>query len=149
MPVMVTAGDLLIENPWTRATPPGAPSAGAYLRITNNGGEAEHLAGAATVAARQVQIHEMRMADGVMMMSELEGGLDIGPGETVILAPGGFHLMLVGLAEPIAADATIEITLEFERAGPVTLEFAAAPIGGSSPYSDGMGGGHDMSAMAH
>ena len=145
MPVMVTAGDLLIENPWTRATPPGAPSAGAYLRITNNGSTTEHLSGATSTAAQLVQFHEMRVADGIMMMSELGDGLDIAPGETVTFAPSGFHLMLVGLAGPIDEAATIEITLEFQRAGPVTLQFPASRIGGTSPYSDGMGGGHEMS----
>ncbi|MEX0860015.1 MAG: copper chaperone PCu(A)C [Cucumibacter sp.] len=147
MPVMIMAGELLIENPWTRATPSGAPAAGAYLRITNHGGLPERLIGGVTDAAGALAVHQMRMADGIMLMEPVAGGIEILPGETLVLAPGRLHLMLTGLTGAIAEGDEITIWLEFERAGEVEIEFPASAIGGGSPYSDGMGGSHAGDVM--
>lgn len=154
MPVMLMVGDLVIENPWTRATPAGAPAAGGYLKIVNHGNTAEVLTGGIADIADHVEIHEMSMADGVMTMQALAEGIEIGPDETVVLEPGGYHVMLIGLSGAIAEGDVVAVTLNFANAGPIAVEFHASAIGGASPYSDGMGGTHqsdmdDMDGMEH
>src|SRR4051812_20891477 len=81
-------GTLEIGHPWTRATPPTAPTGGGYLSIKNTGTEPDRLISASSPAAETVQVHEMKMEGNVMRMRPLEGALEIKPGETVTLAPG-------------------------------------------------------------
>ncbi|HUV32662.1 MAG TPA: copper chaperone PCu(A)C [Devosiaceae bacterium] len=147
MPVMITFGDLLIENPWTRATPPNAPTAGGYLKITNNGRAADVLTGGATAVAERVEIHEMAMTGGVMTMTRRADGVTIEPGETLILRPGGYHVMMIGLAAPVATGADLPVTLNFAHAGDIEVMFYVTGIGAGDPYSDGMGGSHEMDGM--
>jgi uncharacterized protein YcnI len=132
-----TAGNLVIEAPWTRATPPGARVAGGYVKITNNGREADRIVGGSLVGAERVEIHEMAMTDGVMRMRQLGQGLEIKPGETVELKPGGYHVMFMGLGSPIAMGAPLRGTLVFEKAGTVSVEFDVAPIGASGAGGHG------------
>ena len=90
-------GALEIGQPWARATPPTAPTGGGYLSVKNTGTTPDRLMSASSPAAGAVQVHEMKMDGNVMRMRELDGPLEIKPGETVTLAPGGMHLMMIGL----------------------------------------------------
>lgn len=125
-------GALVIEAPWTRATPGGAKVGGAYLKITNTGTEPDRLIGGTLPLATAVEVHEMSMADGVMKMRKLDKGLEIKPGETVELKPGGFHIMFTGLKEGLKQGEPIKGTLQFEKAGSVEVEYRVAPIGAQS-----------------
>jgi copper(I)-binding protein len=131
-------GEIRIDTPWTRATPGGAKAGGGYATITNNGGEPDRLIAATTDASARVEIHEMGMTEGVMKMRELEGGLEIPPGETVSLEPGAFHIMFMGLNGPLKKGEMITVTLQFEKAGEVEVMMPVAPIGAKTP--DGEGG---------
>jgi periplasmic copper chaperone A len=122
-------GDLQIDHPWTRATPPGAPVAGGYLAITNTGATPDRLVSASFSASGRVEIHEMKMEGDVMKMAELPGGLAIPPGATVKLEPGGLHLMFMELKEPLAEGAKIKAQLVFEKAGTIDVEFAVEKLG--------------------
>jgi uncharacterized protein YcnI len=133
----VTAGDLAIEGPWARATPPGAKAGAGYVRITNKGKEADRLTGAALEGAGRVELHETRNEDGVMKMREREDGVEIAPGETVEFAPGGLHLMFLELGSGLVEGETARGKLTFEKAGEVAVEF---PIRRAAP---GDGGGHE------
>jgi copper(I)-binding protein len=93
----VKAGDLVITEAWTRATPKGAKIGGGYLTIENKGTAPDRLIGGSADIAGSVQVHEMSMDKGVMKMRPLENGLAIEPGKTVKLAPGGNHLMMMDL----------------------------------------------------
>src|SRR5258705_9729773 len=84
----VKAGDLVITQPWSRATPGGAKVAGGYLTIENKGGTSDRLVSGSTDVAKKIEIHEMAMNNGVMTMRPIDGGLAIEPGKTVKLAPG-------------------------------------------------------------
>jgi copper(I)-binding protein len=126
-------GSLEISQPWTRATPPNAPAGGGYVTITNTGSEPDRLVAASAAIAGRTEIHEMSMEGGVMKMRPLADGIAIGPGETVALKPGGFHIMMMKLSGPIKTGESLPITLSFEKAGDVTLEFVAAPIGSKTP----------------
>ena len=137
-------GALAVEAAWTRQAPPGAKVGGGYARITNRGTEADRLIGGSVPFAERVEIHEMRVADGVMTMREITGGLVIAPGETVELLPGGPHLMFVGLSEAPVQGTTATVTLRFERAGEVAVDMPVAAIGATSP-----GGARDGADMSH
>src|SRR6201994_4526290 len=89
----VKAGDLVISQAWTRATPGGAKTGGGFLTIENKGSTPDKLVGVSADAAGKVEVHEMAMDGGVMKMRPVEGGLTIEPGKTVKLAPGGLPLM--------------------------------------------------------
>ncbi len=93
-----------------------------YVTITNTGEEDDALVGAETDRAERIEIHEMIVADGTARMQPVDGPLPIPAGETVSLEPGGLHLMLVNLTEDIRLGDVYEVTLEFERAGEVTLQ---------------------------
>jgi periplasmic copper chaperone A len=126
-------GALQIGQPWARATPPTAPSGGGFLSITNTGTTPDRLISAKSPAADMVQVHEMKMDGNVMRMREVEKGLEIAPGATVTLAPGGLHLMMMGLKAPFKKDEKVPVTLVFEKAGSIDIELAVMPMGASPP----------------
>jgi len=130
-----TVGSLKIEHPWTRATPKGAPVAGGYLKITNNGTAPDKLVGGTFVNAGRFEVHEMKTENGVMTMRPLKAGLEIKPGQTVELKPGSFHLMFMDLKTPVEQGKRVKGTLVFEKAGTVEVEYTVEAMG-SSP------GGH-------
>jgi copper(I)-binding protein len=127
------AGALTIEQPWSRATPPGAKVGGGYLRITNAGGEPDRLVGASFPLAGRVELHVMSLDGAVMRMKPVEGGVEIGPGATVDFKPGGYHLMFMDLKEPLAAGRTVKGTLVFEKAGAVAVDYVIRPLGAQAP----------------
>ena len=122
-------GALDIGHPWTRATPKGADIAGGYLSITNKGTTPDRLVGGSLSIADRLEIHEMKMQGTVMQMRPLPAGLEIKPGETVELKPGSFHLMFMGLKEPVEVGKRVKGTLVFEKAGTVEVEYAVEPVG--------------------
>ena len=109
----IRAGDLVITQAWSRATPGGAKIGGGYLTIENKGSAADRLIGGSAEVAGNVQVHEMAMNNGVMTMRPLDKGLTIEPGKTVRLAPGGYHLMLSDLKSPLKQGDHLPVTLEF------------------------------------
>jgi periplasmic copper chaperone A len=125
------AGDLVITAPWIRATPRGAPVAGGYLTITNNGSQPDRLVGGSLTAAGRFEVHEMKMDNGVMRMRPVADGLEIKPGQTVELKPGGMHVMFMGLKEQLKAGDTVKGTLEFAQAGKVEVSYPVRAMGGS------------------
>jgi copper(I)-binding protein len=129
----VKAGDLVITQAWSRATPGGAKIAGAYLTIENRGSTADRLIGGSGNVAARVEVHEMAMKNGVMTMRSLDKGLAIEPGKTVKLAPGGYHLMLFDLKNPLKQGDKVPLTLEFEKAGNVNLSFEVQGVGAQGP----------------
>ncbi len=125
----VMAGSLKISAPWARATPKGAAVGGGYMTITNTGTTADRLIGGSTDVAGKFEIHEMKMDNGVMKMRPVEGGLEIKPGETVTLDPGGYHIMLMGMKQQLKEGDHFKATLDFEKAGKVNVDFAVQGIG--------------------
>jgi hypothetical protein len=110
--------------------------------------ELQGLIGGSADVAGKVQIHEMAMSKGVMKMHPLETGLVIEPGKTVKLAPGGYHVMLMDLKSQLKQGDKLPITLEFEKAGKVTVSFDVGGVGAQGPAdASGMGGKMDMKKM--
>lgn len=127
------------------ASPSASPEAGmdmmntgtgaAYMQIANGGSAADRLIAGATKVARIVQIHEMRMDNGVMTMSELKDGLEIPAGGEVQLEPNGYHVMLIDLTQSLYPDTTFDLDLTFASAGTTTVTVSVtneAPTEGES-----------------
>jgi len=131
-----SVGSLKIGHPWSRPTPAGAVAGGGFLTITNTGKEPDRLLSGATTAADRLEIHEMSVTDGIMRMRALPDGLAIAPGQTVKLAPGGYHIMLIGLKKPLAIGDRVPARLKFEKAGEVKVTFLVG-----NPPADGTGAG--------
>ena len=110
-----------------------------YGTITNNSGEDVVLVGGATEVAGVVEVHEMAMIDGEMKMQELDGGLVIPAGQSVVLEPGGNHLMLMMLKDDVLAGEMIEVVFDFDGADDLTLtDVMAKPAeGGDEEYHQG------------
>lgn len=123
----VTIGELSLKQAHSVATIPNARVAGGYISITNNGKEDDRLIGGSSDAAKKVEIHEMSMEGNVMKMRKLSEPLVIPAGKTVTLSPSGFHIMFMDLAKPFTAGETVDVTLEFEKAGKVDLPFHVNP----------------------
>jgi len=140
----VKAGDLVISQAWTRATPGGAKTGGGFLTIENKGSAADRLVSASADVAGKVEVHEMAVNDGVMKMRPIEGGLAIEPGKTVKLAPGGYHLMMMNLKNPLKQGEKLPVTLQFEKAGKVTVTLDVEGVGAKGPEG---AGGMEMNKM--
>jgi periplasmic copper chaperone A len=125
------AGDLAVQQPWTRAAGQGATGAG-FLSISNRGAAADRLLSASTPAARAVELHTMLRDGDVMRMRAVEA-IEVPPGQTVALRPGGLHIMLVGLSRPLREGETVPLTLRFERAGEVRVELSVQAAGAREP----------------
>jgi len=126
-------GDIQIEQPWARATPKGATIGAGYMKITNTGAEPDRLVAGSVAFARRFELHSMTMEQGVMKMREVKDGLEIKPGETVELKPGGYHVMFVDLKEPLKPGEDVSVTLKFAKAGSIDVKYPVAAIGASSP----------------
>jgi len=144
----VKAGDLVITQAWSRATPGGAKIGGGYLTIENRGSAPDRLIGGSADIADKVEVHEMAMNNGVMTMRPLDNGLTIEPGKTVKLAPGGAHLMMLNPKSPLRQGDKVPVTLEFEKAGKVKVSLEVQGIGAQGPPGAGSAGGAmDMKDM--
>jgi copper(I)-binding protein len=132
-----TVGTMQIGNPWTRATPKGATVAGGYMTISNTGSAPDRLVGGSAAVAGRFEVHNMTMEQDVAKMRPMGTGLEIKPGETVELKPGSFHVMLMGLKQPLEQGQKVKGTLEFEKAGKVEIEYAVEALGTTSPAPGG------------
>jgi periplasmic copper chaperone A len=133
-------GSINISAPWARATPKGASAGAGYMTVTNKGTTSDRVSCVSDDASAECQIHSMTMEDGVMKMRPVEGGLEIKPGETVTLKPGGFHMMFVDLKHPLEQGQSIKATLKFDNAGTVDVEYPIAAIGAPAPGAAAGGG---------
>ena len=118
----VKTGELVIEHPLVRASLGRAPNTAGYFVVRNAGRTADRLVGASCACAARVLIHSQVVRNGVASMQPVEA-VTAPPGGRVAFAPGGRHLMLMGLKKPLEAGTVVMITLRFERAGAVQAPF--------------------------
>ncbi|MCR9137325.1 MAG: copper chaperone PCu(A)C [Alphaproteobacteria bacterium] len=123
------AGDLHLSGYWTRAMLPGQKVGGGFLVIANKGAADDRLVAVATPHTDRAEIHEMAVVDDVMKMRRLDEGLKIPAGESVVLEPGGFHLMFMAVETPFKEGEMVPVTVTFERAGDVELMLPVMPAG--------------------
>jgi len=127
-----SSGDIWVQSIWARATPPGARAGAVYLTLRNRGAADDKLTGVTTPVAAMAMLHTEIMKNGVMEMRPLPS-VDIAPGGSARLAPGGNHIMLTGLRRPLRQGDHIPLTLTFAHAPPLTVEAEVAGIGASGP----------------
>lgn len=106
------AAEVLVEEAWARATPPGARTGAMYFTLTNDG-PADALIGARTAAADRAELHTHIHADGMMRMEPV-ASIPVPSGGAAVLKPHGDHLMLIGLRQALVAGESVAIELEFE-----------------------------------
>ncbi|HXW25932.1 MAG TPA: copper chaperone PCu(A)C [Xanthobacteraceae bacterium] len=139
-------GAIEIDQPWARATPRGATTGAGYMKIVNTGTEADRLVGGSVAFASRLEVHSMTMDQGVMKMREVAGGLEIKPGETVELKPGGYHVMFVDLKAPLKQGDRVKVTLTFAKAGSIAVDYPVEAVGAEAPA---MGRDMKMDKMGH
>lgn len=125
-------GGIVISQPFARATMPGARVAAAYLQLRNTGKTPIKLVSATSPVCEKVELHTMTMEGGIMRMRQITDGVAIQPGGTVSLAPGGMHLMLMGLRQQLTPGTEVAITLTFDGAPTQTLKFPVQAAGKTS-----------------
>jgi copper(I)-binding protein len=141
---------LEVQQVWARATPAGAKTGAIYLTVVNHTGADDKLVAASTPEAREAQLHTMIDDNGVMKMRQLPS-IEIKAGATVTLKPGGMHVMLLGLKEPLKQGASFPLTLQFEKGGKRELTVSVSKAGAMGmdgmDHMGGMGNmpGNDMS----
>jgi hypothetical protein len=144
------AGDnakINVEQPWARATPTGAKTGAAYMTLANKTSTADRLTGASSDVAAKVQIHEMKVVNGVMQMRQLADGLAIPANGSVALKPGSYHVMLIGLKKPLIAGQSFPLTLTFAKAGNISVTVPVQAMGATG--KSGMSGMSGMGGMQH
>jgi copper(I)-binding protein len=119
---------IAVERPWARATPGGAKTGAVYVSLTNKGSVADRLLSATTPVAEKVQFHSVSEEGGVVRMREMPA-IEIAPGANVVFSPGGMHIMLVGLNQPMREGHAIPLTLVFEKGGKVDVMVPVAKVG--------------------
>lgn len=137
-----TVGALTIDHPVARETTMFARATGGFMTITNASGADDRLIAVESDAARRIELHLTENDNGVMRMREQEGGILVPANGSVVLKPGSYHVMFMGINEPFKAGETREATLVFETAGRVDVVFNVEEMGGGH-------GGHDHSGHDH
>lgn len=132
--------EVKVDDAWIRATVPQQKATGAFMRITST--EATTLVGVRTTAAPISEVHEMKMEDNVMRMRQVKG-LDLAPRQPVSLTPGGFHIMLMDLKQPMTEGQHIDLDLLFETASGAKLHrTVSAEVKKAAPGGAAAPGGH-------
>jgi copper(I)-binding protein len=126
--LLAQGGPLRIEQPFARATAPTARAGGAYMTIVNSGSAADRLLRVESTVAARVELHTVIKEGDVMRMREVPG-IDVPANGKAMLAPGGFHIMLMELKAPLKAGDTAAMTLVFEKAGRVEVAVPILPLG--------------------
>ena len=121
-------GPLQIVKPWARSSSSHPDIAGGFMTVVN-AGETDRLLSATCPAAGVVEIQAIRVKGPVLEMRKMDDGLVIPPTNQQILKPRGYHLLMSGLASPLTVGGKLPVTLVFEKAGSVTVDFAVEAPG--------------------
>ncbi|MFZ4381120.1 MAG: copper chaperone PCu(A)C [Sandarakinorhabdus sp.] len=123
-------GSLTIAQPVLRVASPVSKTGAGYLAVTNRGKTPDRLVSVSTTAANRADLHGTVQNGAVMQMRAQSGGVPVPAGATVTFAPGGLHVMFIGLKAPMREAATLKARLVFEKAGPVDVEFKTETAAG-------------------
>jgi copper(I)-binding protein len=122
-----------VDHPYARATPPGARTGGVFFVLLNSAAGTDRLVAASSPAARSVELHQMAMDGGVMKMRAVPA-IEVPGGGRVELKPGGYHVMMVDLRQPLKTGDRIPMTLTFERAGTLDIVVPVEAMGAAMPH---------------
>ena len=118
------AGTLVVAQPWSPPTPPVTGVGALYFSVANGGPKADLLLSVTSPIAREIEIHESRTVQGSMQMRAVTS-VECPPGTTKI-SPGGLHIMLLGLRQPLTAGMTFPASLHFRDAGVMSVQVLVA-----------------------
>ncbi|MDA7949417.1 MAG: copper chaperone PCu(A)C [Hyphomicrobiaceae bacterium] len=127
-------GDITVESPWVRTTIPNRPAAG-YMTVRNSGNSADAILSASSPVADKVELHTHLMENGVMKMRAVEKVAIPAKGSAEFKS-GGLHLMIFGVKTPLKDGDDLPLTVVFEKAGPVELDFKVSTLAGSKKVKD-------------
>ncbi len=136
-----TAEPLVVEEAQVRAVPPGSQTSAAFMTLRNPGQRDVVLVAAETPVAKAAELHDHQDADGVMQMRQV-AQIVVPAGGSTSLAPGGLHMMLIGLTAPLAEGEPVEIELRFDSGDTQRLEAPVRRIVVDDEGSHGQGHGH-------
>ncbi len=140
-PARAQSPSIEIEGAWARATIGQSKTSAAYMRITNRGTAPDRLVGAASAVADKTELHTTIRDGDILKMREVDH-IEIKPGESVELRPGGLHVMLTGLRQPLKAGEHVTLTLHFEGAGAIETTAEIRASGSHGAHGDHGHRGH-------
>jgi copper(I)-binding protein len=138
--VLAEASGIVIEDGYARAAGANARTGAAFMAITNTTGTDDRLIAARGDIAERLEMHTHEMTDGVARMRQVEGGIPIPAGETVLLERGGLHLMFLGLTGEMAEGSAVDIVLVFQSAGEIPVKI---PVDLKRGQDGGLQHGHE------
>ncbi len=136
-----------VSGAYVRAVPPGQPNSAAFMLLSNTGSVDHAVVAASSPAAKVVELHTHTMENGVMRMRKIPR-MDIAAGGKTALKPGGLHIMLIGLTQPLHEGAKVALTLKFEDGSSKQIEAPVRAIM-DNMNMQGMGGMGGMQGMGH
>lgn len=136
-------GHIDIDDVWVRASAPGQTNGAGYMNIENDGKTPDRLLSVSSAVADRVELHTVETENGVARMRHVPSGLELPAGGKLTLAPGGYHIMFMGLKQPFTEASDVAATLKFEKAGDVPVHFHVKPV------SHHTGGEHNHHGMKH
>lgn len=132
-----SAGTLQVENAWARESPPGVTNGAAYMILNNQGKDVDRLVGVSGDVAQTIELHTHLLEGNVMKMRPVTA-IEVNPGEPTVLRPGGLHIMLIGLKQPLVAGQRFTLNLQFEKAGTVAVPVQVSKTGPEMPHQGPM-----------
>lgn len=139
--LLAQEAQIQIEDAWARESPPTVTNGAAYMTLTNEADAMDRLVAASSEVAQVIELHTHTMEGNVMQMRQIDA-IEVKPGESTVLEPGGLHIMLIGLNEPLKAGQTFPMTLEFEQAGTIPIEVEVRKMGAHAMPGHGAHQGH-------
>ncbi len=130
----ICTGDICVSDAWARATPPGAENAAVYFSVVNKGRTADALVSASSSGTANAMIHRSFLAGNIVRM-EMMARVELTPGAHLTFAPVGYHLMLDGLKQHLTEGTTIPVTLDFAKAGKLTVPVSVLSVAAAGPKS--------------
>ena len=136
-------GEVMIHDPWARASIGNAPNSAAYMTLEIAGEAPDRLVGSSSPVAERAELHTHIMDGGVARMRPVDA-VEVAPGAPTVLAPGGLHIMLIGLRQKLAPGDSVPLTLVFEQAGAITIEAPVRAMAGMSGHGSHGAMGEDQ-----
>lgn len=140
-PAVVVSGSPVVADAWISEAPPVAKNNAAYITV-QNGNVRDALVGVESPASAKAELHQMSVAGGIMRMQRLPR-INLAANERLVFGPGGRHIMLIDMKQPLKAGDKVPLTLVFRKAGRVTVEAEVRPVvvDGQSASAPLQGGG--------
>ena len=128
------AGQVEVHMAWSRALPPVAVNGAAYFMLHNNGDKADRLVAITSPIARSIMIHKNITEEGRVSMQHVDS-LVVKAGGMLVFKPGGYHVMLMGLTQPLVAGGSFPLTVTMEKAGDITINVSISPDQGTPVHN--------------